>query len=153
LTLGLGVIPFPLYSICICNLAVIPMNAYPALITVLTLILYFVLTLNVGGARRKYGVKPPETTGNLDFERVLRVQQNTLEQLVFFLPLLWLFSFYLNPLWAAGLGASWLIGRILYAWGYYQAAEKRFPGFALSSLSSLALLAGSLFGIVRSLLT
>jgi glutathione S-transferase len=127
------------------------MNAYPALITVLTLILYFVLIFNVGQARKKYGIKPPATTGNLDFERVLRVQNNTVEQLIFFLPLLWLFSFYVNSLWAAGIGAIWLIGRVVYAWGYYQAAEKRFPGFAISSLSSLALLAGSLFGIVRSL--
>jgi uncharacterized membrane protein YecN with MAPEG domain len=129
------------------------MNAYPALITVLTLILYFVLIINVGQARKKYGIKAPATSGNLDFERVLRVQNNTVEQLIFFLPLLWLFSFYVNSLWAAGIGAIWLIGRIVYAWGYYQAAEKRFPGFAISSLSSLALLAGSLFGIVRSLLS
>ena len=129
------------------------MNAYPALITVLTLILYFVLIINVGQARKKYGIKAPATTGNLDFERVLRVQNNTVEQLIFFLPLLWLFSFYVNSLWAAGIGAIWLIGRVFYAWGYYQAAEKRFPGFAISTLSSLSLLAGSLFGIVRSLLS
>jgi uncharacterized membrane protein YecN with MAPEG domain len=129
------------------------MNAYPALITVLTLILYFALIINVGQARKKYGIKPPAISGNLDFERVLRVQNNTVEQLIFFLPLLWLFSFYVNSLWAAGIGTIWLIGRVVYAWGYYQAAEKRFLGFAISSLSSLALLAGSLFGIVRSLLS
>lgn len=129
------------------------MYAYPSLVTVLALILYFVLTLKVGQARFKYGIKPPAMTGDPDFERVVRVQQNTLEQLVFFLPLLWLFAFYLNPLWAAVFGTVWLIGRILFAWGYYQAAEKRSPGFALSSLSSLVLLLGSLVGIGRSLLS
>lgn len=129
------------------------MNAYPALITVLTLIVYFVLIIKVGQARRKYGIKPPATTGNPDFERVLRVQQNTLEQLIFFLPLLWLFALYLNPLWAAGIGAIWVVGRILYAWGYYQAAERRFPGFALSSLSGIVLLLGALWGIIQSLLS
>jgi uncharacterized membrane protein YecN with MAPEG domain len=128
------------------------MNAYPALITALTLATYFVLTLNVGRARMKYGIKPPATTGNEDFERVLRVQQNTLEQLVFFLPALWLFSFYISPLWAAILGAVWLVGRIIFAWGYYQATEKRSPGFAISLLSSLVLLVGSLVGIIRALL-
>jgi uncharacterized membrane protein YecN with MAPEG domain len=82
---------------------------------------------------------------------VLRVQQNTLEQLVFFLPLLWLFSFYISPLWGAGVGALWLVGRIVYAWGYYQAAEKRMIGFVISSTTGIVLLLGSLFGIILSL--
>ena len=121
---------------------------FPSLITVLSLFLYLVLTINVGRARSKYQVPVPAMTGNDNFERVLRVQQNTLEQLIFFLPLLWLFTFYASPFWAGIIGASWLIGRIVYAWGYYQAAEKRGLGFAISSLSSLALLFGSLIGIV-----
>ena len=124
------------------------MYTFPSLITALTLLVYLVLTINVGRARFKYQVIPPATTGNENFERVLRVQQNTLEQLVSFLPLLWLFSFYVSPLWGGIIGTIWLIGRIVYAWGYYQAAEKRLPGFAMSSLSSMALLVGSLIGIV-----
>ncbi len=126
------------------------METFPSLITVLTLLLYFVLTINVGRARRKYNVSPPAMIGDPNFERVLRVQQNTLEQLIFFLPLLWLFSFYVSPIWSAGLGAIWLVGRIVYAWGYYQEAEKRRIGFAISSLSSMILLAGSLIGIILS---
>jgi len=90
-------------------------------------------------------------TGDPDFERVLRVQQNTLEQLIFFLPALWLFSFYVSPLWGAGIGAIWVVGRIVYAWGYYQAAEKRAIGFGINSLSGAVLLLGSLVGIVLSL--
>jgi glutathione S-transferase len=124
----------------------------PSLITVLTLLLYFVLTINVGWARAKYNVPAPETTGDPNFERVLRVQQNTLEQLVFFLPLLWLFSFYINPLWGSIIGGVWILGRILYAWGYYQAAEKRGIGFAISSLGSMVLLLGSIFGIISNLI-
>lgn len=128
------------------------MSPLPSLITALTLLLYFVLTINVGRARAKYNVSPPAMSGDANFERVLRVQQNMLEQLIFFLPLLWLFSFYISPLWGAFLGAIWLIGRIIYAWGYYQAAEKRGIGFAISSLSSMVLLAGSLVGIILSLM-
>jgi uncharacterized membrane protein YecN with MAPEG domain len=97
-------------------------------------------------------VQPPATTGDPNFERVLRVQQNTLEQLVFFLPLLWLFAQYVSSLWATILGGFWIIGRVLFALGYYQAAEKRGPGFALSSLSSLALLLGSLVGLILTAL-
>jgi uncharacterized membrane protein YecN with MAPEG domain len=124
------------------------MENFPSLIAALSLLLYLVLTINVGRARAKYQVPAPATTGNPDFERVLRVQQNTLEQLIFFLPLLWLFSSYISPLWAGIIGTIWLIGRIIYAWGYYQAAEKRSIGFAISSLSSMTLLLGALIGIV-----
>ncbi len=128
------------------------MSPWTSLITVLALVLYLVLIINVGRARAKYKVPVPQTTGDPNFERVLRVQQNTLEQLALFLPGLWLFSFYINPLWGAGIGAIWLVGRIVYAWGYYQAAENRIPGFAISSLSGMALLFGALIGIILSLL-
>lgn len=120
---------------------------YPSLVTVLTLLLYFVLTLNVGRARFKYKVPVPQTSGNEDFERVFRVHQNTLEQLVMFLPAVWLFCYFVSPLWGLGLGIFWIIGRIIYAWGYYQAAEKRGIGFAINSLSLMTLLLGSLVGI------
>ena len=123
------------------------MYLYPSLVTALTLIVYQVLTVNVGRARGKYKIMPPAMSGEENFERVLRVQQNTLEQLVFFLPALWLFSVYVSPLWGAVLGAVWLVGRILFAWGYYQAAEKRVAGFAISSLSGITLVLGALVGI------
>ncbi|MGK7946635.1 MAG: MAPEG family protein [Microcystaceae cyanobacterium] len=123
--------------------------SYPSLVTALALLVYFVITLNVGRARQKYDVKPPAISGDPNFERAFRVQQNTLEQLVFFLPMLWLFSVYFNPLWGGILGGVWVLGRILYAWGYYQEANRRFLGFALSSLSGLLLLAGAFWGIAQ----
>jgi glutathione S-transferase len=125
---------------------------WPGLITVSALILYFVITLNVGRARGKYKIAPPQMSGNPDFERVVRVQQNTVEQLILFLPSLWLFAQFISPIWTAGIGAVWIIGRILFAWGYYQAAEKRAIGFGITSLATLALLGGSLTGIVLALL-
>jgi glutathione S-transferase len=124
------------------------MSPLTGLISALALLLYFVLTINVGRARAKYKVPVPQMTGDPDFERVLRVQQNTLEQIIFFLPLLWLFSYFVNPVWGAGLGSLWIIGRIVYAWGYYQATEKRGPGFAIASLSSIILLLVSLGKLV-----
>ena len=125
---------------------------WPSLVTVSALLLYFLITLNVGRARVQYKVSPPQVTGNPDFERVLRVQQNTLEQIILFLPLLWLFSQFISPIWGSGIGAVWIIGRILFAWGYYQAAEKRAVGFGISTLATLALLGGSFTGIIMSLL-
>lgn len=120
----------------------------PSLVTIAALLLYFVLILNVGRARYKYQIMPPQVSGNPDFERVLRVQENTLEHLIIFLPALWLFSYFVSPLWASVLGAAWIVGRALYAWGYYQAPEKRFPGFGLSMLATLALLLGGLGGVI-----
>lgn len=126
---------------------------FPSFVTVVTLMLYLVLTANVGRARVKYKVPVPQTSGDPNFERVFRVQQNTLEQLLLFLPSLWLFSLFVSSTWGTGIGAVWIIGRILYAWGYYQAAEKRVLGFGLNSLSFLVLLVGSLVGIIRTFLT
>lgn len=124
----------------------------PALATILALIVYLVLGINVGRARARYKVPLPQITGNPDFERVYRVHQNTLEQIVIFVPALWVFSTFVSPLWGAALGWVWIVGRIVYAWGYYQAVEKRSVGFGISMLGTMGLLLGSLVGCVLALL-
>ncbi|MGL5081495.1 MAG: MAPEG family protein [Microcoleaceae cyanobacterium] len=124
------------------------MSPWPSLVTVAALLMYFVILFNVGQARMKYKVMPPQMTGEPNFERVLRVQQNTTEQFILFLPALWIFAEFVSPVWGAILGVVWIVGRILYAWGYYQSTEKRMPGFAISALSSLVLILGSLIGIL-----
>ena len=126
-------------------------TALLSLITALALFVYIWTAFNVGRARGKYGIRAPATSGQADFDRVYRVQMNTLEQIVFFLPSLWLFGAYVSPLWGAFLGVIWLIGRILYAWGYYRATERRGLGFMVAFLASLALLLGGIFGIVLTL--
>jgi uncharacterized membrane protein YecN with MAPEG domain len=126
---------------------------FPSLVTLVTLLIYYVLLANVARARAKYKVPVPNTTGDPNFERVFRVQQNTVEQLLLFLPSLWLFSLFVSPIWGAGIGVVWAIGRIIYAWGYYQAAEKRALGFGINSLSFLVLLVGALVGMIRMLVT
>ncbi len=113
---------------------------------------YTVFTALVGRARVKYGIKAPATTGHPDFERANRVQINTLENLITFIPTVWLFGQYLDARWAAGLGFLFVIGRAVYAVGYLQAAEKRGPGAGISGLTNIALLLGALFGVIRALL-
>ncbi|EAW34084.1 MAPEG family protein [Lyngbya sp. PCC 8106] len=127
------------------------MSPWPSLVTAIALLVYLVLTINVGRSRAKYKIMPPQMSGDPNFERVVRVQQNTLEQLALFLPALWLFSEFISPVWGASIGAVWVVGRIIYAWGYYQAAEKRTLGFAIGSLTLLTLLGGSLVGIILPL--
>lgn len=125
--------------------------ALPALVTLLALLLYQATGLLVGRARFRHGVKPPASDGPEPFQRALRVQQNTLEQLVFFLPSLWLAALLASPRWASLLGFIWVGARVAYAAGYLQAPEKRGPGFGISFLAALALWLMALIGVLRAL--
>lgn len=121
------------------------------LIMLLALVEYFVFTMAVGRARHQYGIKAPATTGNENFERVYRVQMNTLESLALFLPALWSFAIFVSEPWAVLLGAIFILGRALYFKGYVEAANKRSLGFGLSFLPTLVLLLGGLYGATRAL--
>jgi len=127
--------------------------AYVNIVTILAVLQFIVFGFKVGGARGRFGVQAPATTGNEIFERYFRVQQNTLEQLVAFLPGIYLFSLYWNPLWAAGLGIIYLIGREMYAMGYVKDPAKRSAGFGVSALPVIVLLVGGLIGAIRAALT
>lgn len=113
-------------------------------VLLLALIQYFSFGIAVGRARGRYGVAAPATTGHPDFERLYRVQMNTLEQLVLFVPALLLFAELVDPTGAAALGLVFVIGRALYAAGYAKAANKRHLGFGLSALPVVVMLLGSL---------
>jgi uncharacterized MAPEG superfamily protein len=113
-------------------------------VLLLALIQYFSFGLKVGRARAQYGVPAPAVTGNPDFERIYRVQMNTLEQLVLFVPALLLFAQLVDAYWAAGLGLLFIVGRALYSSGYTKAANKRHIGFGLSALPVLVMLLGAL---------
>jgi uncharacterized membrane protein YecN with MAPEG domain len=125
--------------------------AYVDIVTALAVLQFIIFAFKVGGARGRYGVAAPATTGNAIFERHFRVQQNTLEQLLAFLPGLYLFSRYWNPLIAAGLGVVYLLGRELYAAAYVKDPAKRSAGFGLTFLPVVVLITGGLIGAVRSL--
>jgi glutathione S-transferase len=128
------------------------MYHFTALVTCLAIIFYFITSMRVGGARAKFGVKAPAISGDPDFERVFRVQMNTLEWMPIFLPSLWLFAIYDSDAIAALLGLVWIGGRILYMIGYSRAAEKRGTGFGIQALACGALLLGSLGTIIWRLI-
>ncbi|MEB3265693.1 MAG: MAPEG family protein [Cyanobacteriota bacterium] len=125
--------------------------ALPALVTVLALLLVQATALLVGKARFTHKVMPPASSGPPEFERAVRVQQNTLEQVVVFLPALWLAALLDNSAIACLLGFFWVGGRVAYAVGYLQAAEKRGPGFGIAFLSTAVLLVMALVGSLRGL--
>ena len=107
----------------------------------------------VGQARTRYHVPAPATTGNETFERYFRVQMNTLEQLVIFVPSIVMFAHFWSPVIAAALGALFIIGRGMYFYGYTRSAQGRHLGFMVSSLPNLALLVGSIAGAIHALIT
>lgn len=125
---------------------------YPALVTWLAMAMYFWTMFLVGRARAKHKVPPPRTDGPDDFLRVFRVQQNTLEQLMLFLPGLWLFAAFVSPLWAGVLGAVWLVARVSYVVGYSQSVDKRLLPFVFAMVTTVVLFGGALFGIIGALL-
>ena len=124
------------------------MYHYSALVTCLAIAFYFFTTTLVARARVKFGVKLPAISGHPDFERVFRVQMNTLEWMPIFLPSLWLFAVYLSDGIAAAIGLVWVIGGILYVLGYAQAVAKRSLGFAIQALAAIALWVGAFGAIV-----
>jgi glutathione S-transferase len=123
-----------------------------ALVTCLAILAYFLISFRVGKARYAYGVKAPAVSGNPDFERLYRVQMNTLEWMPMFLPALWLFAIYVSDAIAAGLGVVWIVGRLLYFTGYAKAADKRGPGFAIQAFAAIALWLGALASILWRLI-
>jgi glutathione S-transferase len=125
---------------------------FTALVTCLAIALYFFTSIQVSKARVAFGIKAPATSGNLDFERVFRVQMNTLEWMPIFLPALWLFAFYINDGVAAAVGLVWIAGRVLYMTGYSQAAAKRSTGFGVQATAAIILWAGALGAIIWRLI-
>ena len=125
---------------------------FTALVTCLAIALYFFTSIRVAKARQAFGIKAPAITGNPDFERVFRVQMNTLEWLPIFLPSLWLFAIYISDPVAAAVGVVWIAGRVLYMTGYSQAAEKRGRGFGIQAMAAGILWLGALGAIVWRLI-
>ena len=137
------------------NMSGTPVMLWTAVVTLLALLFYFSTGFNVGRMRGRHNIKAPAMTGHPEFERASRVQMNTLEWLVVFLPLLWLAAIYFSPAMSMAylswlppvLGVVWIIGRIIYMYGYMAAPERREAGFIIAALAVLALFICDIVGI------
>ena len=116
------------------------------LVALLAIIQFMAFSFLVGVARDKYGVKAPAISGNETFERVFRVQMNTLEQLVGFLPALFLASLYWPDRFVAVVGLVYLIGRMIYRHSYIKDPSGRAPGFLMTVIPTFVLLVAGLIG-------
>nr|WP_049622457.1 MAPEG family protein [Frateuria defendens] len=128
------------------------MQHLPALVVLLAVLLQLGTAALVARARTRYGVHAPATSGHPLFERAFRVQMNTLEATLMFLPALWLAARYGAPLWAGLAGLLWVAGRAWYAAAYLKDPARRGSGFTLALLGLLAALALGGFGLARAML-
>jgi uncharacterized membrane protein YecN with MAPEG domain len=126
-------------------------DLYPALVTCLALLVYAWNLASAGAARGKHKIMAPAVAGHPEFERKLRIQQNMVEQLIVFLPALWIFCLTVQTLVGAALGLVFVAGRIIYSLSYAKDPAKRSLGFGLGALPIVILLAGALIGTIRLL--
>lgn len=126
---------------------------YPGILSSIALLVYYFTLLRAGMARGKFDIKAPSHDGPEEYVRHVRVNHNTLEHLILFLPGLWLFSFAVDPVWATIIGILWPIGRIRYALSYYKDAEKRGPGLYLSMPPIYIYVLGSFIAFLYKIIT
>jgi glutathione S-transferase len=122
------------------------------IVTILALMQFYWFGIEVGKMRGKHQCKAPAITGAPEFECMFRVQQNTMEQIVMFIPALWLFAELVNPVWAAGMGVVYLLGRTIYRFAYVKDPKSRATGFMLTVLPTSVMLLWVLVEAVRRLL-
>ena len=125
---------------------------YATMATLLAVFYTFFLSMKVGKMRDEHDVQSPATTGNIGFERAFRAHQNTIEQLVIFLPCLWLGASVVGDLVAGSLGLVWVGGRFVYV-NAYEAGESRFLGMWVTILPTMGLFLAVFFDAVRGLLS
>ena len=105
------------------------------IVAMLAIIQYLMFGGLVGRARGKYEVvKAPAVTGDVRFERIYRVQMNTLELLVALIPAMYAAAHYWSSLVVGGAGLVYLVGRVLYWRAYVTDPSRRSLGFRLSTL-------------------
>ena len=122
-----------------------------ALVSALSIFVYYLTLLNAGIGRVKFGIPAPSHDGPEDYVRRVRAHMNTVEHLVMFLPSMWTFALLVSPFWAAALGAIWPVGRLFYMIGYTRSAPLRRPGLYVTMPSIYIFILGSIIGAIYHL--
>jgi glutathione S-transferase len=127
-----------------------PATILTAAVTILAVLILLAFAIGVSRTRRRVNIPPPAMTGAPELERSLRIHGNTVEQIIIFLPALWLAALYFQGWVPPIIGLVWCLGRILYALGYSKAANARLPGFALTIFPTLILIVLAIIGVVNA---
>lgn len=123
-----------------------------AIVILLAIFEYQFFSIKVGMARSKYEINAPANSGHEIFDRYYRVHQNTLEQLIVFIPAITIYGYFGNENSAAGLGAIFLVGRIIYFFGYVADPSKRGTGFIVGFLPTVFMVVAGFVSVVNNLL-
>ena len=121
---------------------------WTAWLSLLALLVYLWMTVNVSRARIRFSIPAPITDGPQEFMSVVRVQMNTVEQMALFFPALWMCAWFLDDKLAAAMGLLWVVGRILYARAYYRDPKDRALGYGLTVVASFLLMLGTAYGLI-----
>ena len=139
------------------------MDTYPltSLITLSLVVLGWWLSMRVFRARSDFAdpvtntalFHSPEIYSDRNFMIAYRNQMNFLENLILFLPTMWIFAYSVSDGLAAVIGSGYVMGRVLYARNYPRDyAHAR--GFQISLACLVFLLVGAtgsiIYGVIRS---
>jgi glutathione S-transferase len=125
---------------------------YSIALILIALLQFIFFTGRAGFSRGKYDIKAPKTVGNERWERIYRIQQNTIEQLLIFIPGTVIFSLYVSATWVLLPGILFIVGRHIYSRLYLESPENRGPGMVLSFFSNIFLVIAGLVGISMKLI-
>ena len=130
----------------------IPAITLTEIVTILSVLTLFYMSVPVGRARAKHGIMAPSMTGHEDMDRAVRVHMNSLEQFALYMPLLWVatLTFTLVTWLPAAMGIVWIVGRLIYMQAYLADPARRSAGFGITMLSTAALLVMAVVGVVMS---
>ena len=126
--------------------------AYVTIVVMFVLMQYLYFGVAVGRARTRHGVEAPAVSGDENFERFHRAHQNTLEQLIVFVPAIYAAGYYAHDIAASVVGIVFLFGRADYFRSYIADPQSRGRGMIVTMACSVILIAGALVGAMRVLL-
>lgn len=121
------------------------------LVAIIAILQFLFFGVKTGKARAASGLKAPTMVGDEGFERMYRVQMNTLEVLIIFLPALFIAGKYWPSTLVAVIGLVYVFGRFMYWHAYVTRPKSRSFGFLLSIAPTIALILMSLLGIILTI--
>ena len=125
---------------------------YATLVVLLALLQYIFFTARTGLGRGKYNIEAPTCSGDETWNRLFRVQQNTLEQLIIFIPATYAFAYYVSGRWVWVPGAIFIVGRFLYAAAYVKDPKTRGPGMIVTFATNGVLVLAALVGLIMGMM-
>ncbi len=125
---------------------------YVTIVVMLALLQYMYFGVLVGRARSAAQIDAPAVVGDENFERHFRAHQNTLEQLMIFVPATLACGIFVNGLYVAIVGLVFIVGRALYFRRYVSEPTKRGPGMLMTAVANLALIFLAIISAVSGLI-